>query len=57
MAPGLLWKQLDQLLQDECAAYEKLSKLLDQEWTALRTLDYQECVDITRRKEGNNSVY
>ncbi len=51
MASTSLWKQLYQLLQDECIAYEQLGQLLHEEWSALRKSNYQECVDIARRKE------
>ncbi len=45
------WQQLSQLLREECQAYGKLLELLKEEWTVLRTLNYQRLVHIADQKE------
>ncbi|MGB0908742.1 MAG: flagellar export chaperone FlgN [Nitrospirales bacterium] len=45
------WSQLSLLLQQECRVYEQLLELLNDEWTVLRTLQYQRLVQIASQKE------
>ena len=51
MSQAYVWAQLTQLLQAEGKAYGQLLDLLKEEWSALRTLNYQEVVEVARQKE------
>lgn len=51
MSRAHVWGQLTQLLQSEGKAYGHLLDLLKEEWSALRTLNYQEVVEVARQKE------